>query len=213
MIERDVALTDYAIFIQCMAFSFLLARRQAAYAVLFLMTGLAALTGGTVHGFFVAHDRGLASVLWVSTLLFIGGAAVASWIAAVQPWLNRRWLRAAIAVGVLEWLAFAAVVLWVDRSFAIAIYQHLPAAAALLVSYVVLYVRRRDARVAAGIGGLVLVFVAGALQQQAYSPVPTLLTFNAFYHVLQMVALLGIFITAVKLGRERWTDADSSSMA
>lgn len=213
MIEPDVALTDYAIFVECIVFSFLLARRQPEYFFLFLLTGLAALTGGTVHGFFVAPDSGLASVLWVSTLLFIGGAAVATWVAAVQPWSNGRWRGVAVAVGVLEWLAFAAVVLWVDRSFKIAIYQYLPAAAALLATYLVLYLRRRDARVAAGISGLVLAFVAGALQQLEYSPVPTLLTFNAFYHLLQMVALFGIFITAMKLGRERWTDADSSSMA
>ncbi len=98
MLEPDVTLTDYAIFLECMLFCGLLARPRtrrvdrAAYILLFLLTGLAALTGGTMHGFFAVHSEGPASALWVLTLLLIGGASVALWIAAVKlgrtPWTD-----------------------------------------------------------------------------------------------------------------------------
>ena len=50
-----------------------------------------------------------------------------------------------------------------------------------------------------GIAGLIVALVAGVLQQLEFSPVPGLLTHNAFFHVLQIAALTALFITAARL--------------
>lgn len=202
MVETDVALTDYAIFVECLLFSGLLGYFRCpsgfrnCFIALFLFTGAAAATGGTVHGFFVNHAVGVPGVLWILTLWLIGAASIVLWMLAANLWLARRWMRVILFAGVAEWLAYAMYVLWVDRSFFVAVVQHVPASAALLVAMTARYWRDRDVSLIGAMAGLVLTFVAGALQQLGYSPAPAYLTHNAFYHLLQMVALLAVFFTA-----------------
>lgn len=203
MVETDVALTDYAIFVECVLFVGLLGyfRRPSGprnyFIALFLFTGAAAATGGTVHGFFVNHAIGTPAVLWILTLWLIGAASIAMWMLAASLCLARRWVLVILLAGVAEWLAYAMYVLWVDRSFSVAVVQYVPAAAALLVAMTVHYRRSRDFSLVGAMAGLVLTFVAGALQQIGFSPAPAQLTHNAFYHLLQIVALLAVFFTAL----------------
>ena len=63
MTEPDVALTDYALFVECAAFAWLIARRPTDLMTLrrwtvlfFVFTALAALFGGTVHGFYAGES-------------------------------------------------------------------------------------------------------------------------------------------------------------
>jgi hypothetical protein len=84
---------------------------------------------------------------------------------------------------------------WIDRSFLVAVVQYSAPALALLVVFSTRFVRRRRAILLVGAGAIVLTFVAGTLQQAAYSPT-RVLTHNAFFHVLQLIALAGLFLTA-----------------
>lgn len=209
MVETDVALTDYAIFAQCMLFGSLLARRwhagriQNHFCMVFFFTGAAALAGGTVHGFFVPHNASPAFALWIATLWLVGAAGIALWTTAARLWLDERWARLVLLIGVFEWMAYAAYVLWVDHSFSVALIQYVPAAAALLAALAIRYLRDADWSLLYGMAGLALTFAAGLLQQIRYTPIPVLLSHNAFYHLLQMAALLGIFITALKISERQ----------
>src|SRR5205823_6043329 len=74
MTEPDVALTDYALALECTVFAYLLQRRE--HALFFGSAAVASLAGGTVHGFFLdARTLGNA-VLWRLTLIAIGVAGL-----------------------------------------------------------------------------------------------------------------------------------------
>src|SRR2546429_5965796 len=77
MTEPDVALTDYALALECTVFAYLLQRKE--HALFFGSAAVASLAGGTVHGFFL-DDRMLGNaVLWRITLIAIGVTAASAW--------------------------------------------------------------------------------------------------------------------------------------
>ena len=107
MTEPDVTLTDYALAVECALFVYILTvwRRPASpvglwFALLFASLGLASLFGGTVHGFFLDEATVGYQVLWPATMLAIGGAAFAGWLAGATVLLPRRaaWVGEAMRV-------------------------------------------------------------------------------------------------------------------
>jgi hypothetical protein len=84
MTEPDVALTDYGLAIECALFSYLLYRRggqqplRGWFVLFFASTGLAAFTGGTVHGFFLDVETKGYAILWPLTLVAIGITALST---------------------------------------------------------------------------------------------------------------------------------------
>ena len=205
MFEPDVALTDFAIALACAVFCALLVRRtrnnaRTAFIWLFALTGAGAVVGGVTHGFFDIRSPSPAiERLWLATMLLTGGAGSAVWLIVAALSLPARTHSAARLFVVIEWLAYAAWAVWVDRSFLVAVVQYSAPALALLVVFSARFVRRHRAILLVGAGAIVLTFLAGALQQAGYSPTRAL-THNAFFHVLQLIALTGLFLTA------RYTD-------
>lgn len=206
MVEPDVALTDFAIAIAAVVFAFMLARGRPepvrrAFIWLFVFTGAAALVGGIAHGFFdLSVETASVRMLWVLTMAFTGAVGAALWLAAaalVAPPRIRMLVRSLIIV---EWIAYFVWVVWVDPSFKIAIIQYTVPAFALLIAFGWFYVRQRHPVLLIGIAALLLTFVAGGLQQVSYTPIDAL-SHNAFFHVLQLIALAGLFVM-VKL----WTE-------
>ena len=198
MVEPDVALTDFAIALACGAFAVVLARGgrrepvRRAFIGLFAATGAAALVGGIAHGFFdLSIGTPVVHTLWFLTMALTGAAGAALWLlvaALVAPSRLQPLLRWVIVV---EWLAYLAWVVWVDPSFIVAIVQY--SAPALIV--LVVFVWRAQY---IGSAALALTFVAGALQHAGYTPTDTL-THNAFFHLLQLIALTGLFLTARRI--------------
>jgi hypothetical protein len=219
MTEPDVALTDYALAVECAVFAWLLWRRgkgeptaapRSWWVLFFASASLASLLGGTEHGFFVA-DPGFADVaLWRLTLLAIGAAAFAGWAIGSGLLLPRgpaRWVVRAAAVGLG---AYAAVVLWVDDTFWVAIANYLPPLALLLGALSWIAVRERSRAAALAAAGVALMFVAAALQQLGIALHPTYFNHNALYHLVQAVALALLFAGALGLLRPKGgPDADA----
>ena len=201
--EPDVALTDFALALECAGFSAWLSGYRGArtpmqrwFVVFFVSVGSAALFGGITHGFLPDPRSPLHRLLWAATLLSIGVTALAGWILAAQLVLSAAATRRVAAFATVAFAAYAAVVLLVSQSFAVAIIFYLPAAASLLAAFVVVY-RRRHARFAStGIGGLALSGVAAWVQQSGISLHPLYFNHNALYHLIQAVALLLIFLAA-----------------
>jgi hypothetical protein len=109
----------------------------------------------------------------------------------------------------LLFIVYAATILWISRSFTVAIVTYVPAAAFLLLAFALTYRWRPSTYLEAGIVGLVLSFVAAALQQ-AEIRAPGL-THNALYHLVQAVAMLMIFAAAQGLTREATCEHDATS--
>jgi hypothetical protein len=204
--EPDVALTDWGLAVECAILARLMAcsgTREPALAhrvgarpwlVLFFgSTALAALLGGAVHGLFPDPASLGQRLLWPITLLAIGVTAWTAWAAgghlAFGPAAGR-------AIAVLAGGAFVVygVVAWrAGWPFVAAIADYLPAAVFLLAVFAWLYAKARDRGLLAGIGGLLLTFVAAGVQHEGIDLSPVYFDHNALNHVIQALALLLIY--------------------
>src|SRR5215470_18589794 len=126
MTEPDVTLTDYVLFAECAAFAWLIARRPSylmglrRWTVLFFVfTALAALFGGTVHGFF-PETGSIGRVLWKFSMLAIGLTALAAWLIGAHLLFDDH--RHALILGFAASLtaAYAAVIVFVTDAFWVA---------------------------------------------------------------------------------------------
>jgi hypothetical protein len=201
MTEPDVTLTDYALFAECAAFAWLIARRPTdlrelrAWTILFFAcTALAALLGGTVHGFFVGEAGGIGRVLWKLSLIAIGATALAGWAIGARLLLARDGADRLVAIGASLAAVYAAVILFVSDAFWVAVIGYLPAAAFLLAGFLRAAVRERAPWARLGAWGLALSFVAAAVQQLRIALHPVYFNHNALYHVVQAVALALVFM-------------------
>ncbi len=198
-----VSLTDFALAIECAAFTLLLARVPASdgllrkwFVVFFASIGAASVLGGTMHGFFEYSTSPVRTVLWTATLLSILVTSFATWtIAAIlqlRPPASQWVQRFALA----QVLVLTLVILFVSKAFLIAIVAYLPATVFLLVSFWMTYRGRASAALGWGIVGLVLTFLAAAVQQLKLAVHPVYFDHNALYHLIQFVALWMIYRAA-----------------
>lgn len=203
MTEPDVALTDYALAIECALFCTLALRwaatdrrLRALWVVFFASIGAGSVFGGTVHGFFLAEDSAGHDILWPAALLALGVTSTAMWLIGARVQLRdpvaTRVRRAASAALV----AYAIVVIFVNSRFYVAIVMYLPATVFLLAVMTLAYRRTRSSALAWGIVGLALTFVAAAVQQLRVAIHPVYFNHNALYHVIQGISLFLLFLSA-----------------
>ncbi|MGH7636763.1 MAG: DUF6962 family protein [Gemmatimonadaceae bacterium] len=214
MTEPDVTLTDYGIALECAILCVLLARLSVANAavrrwsiVLFASIGAGALFGGTVHGFFLDESSLGNRILWPATLLALGVTSMAMWFMGASAALREPRAGFLRRAAVAALVVYAAIVLFVDQRFVVAIAMYLPATVFLLVILCVLYARHRMQPLAIGIAGLLLTFVAAAVQQLRIAVHPVYFNHNALYHVVQGVALAMIYVGA------RWLTTNTTVTA
>ena len=214
LLEPDVALTDFGLTIECLALAAWLHWRTPmnplrTWFVVFAALGIAALLGGITHGFLDDPRSTLYGLTWSATLLAIGIAAVATWTIGAHLLFSERTAKGVLVVASLLFIVYAATILWISRSFTVAIVTYVPAVAFLLLAFALTYRRRPSSYLRAGIAGLVLSFVAAAIQQ-AEIRAPGL-THNALYHLVQAVAMLMIFAAAQGITQEATCEHDATS--
>lgn len=198
--EPDVTFTDYALAIECALFSYLLYRRgdreqplRAWFALFFGSASVAALTGGTVHGFFLDIETVGYAILWPATLVAIGVTALSGWAIGARIQFSAGVARWIARAAVVECAGYAGVVLFITQTFWIAVVNYLPAAVFLFVVLAAAYRRVRQRQVLVGLAGLALTFVAAGVQQTGVALHPVYFNHNALYHLIQAVALFMIF--------------------
>ncbi len=203
MNEPDVTLTDYALTLECGLFVYwLLVQGQADnplrlwFAVFFASIGLAALSGGTLHGYFPSAATRGHRVLWGVTVIALGLTALCGWMIGARLYFSdsvAAWIQSgALALFVL----YCGVVLFISADFLVAILHYLPATLFLLVVYGLVYQQGRESAMLSGLLGLVLTFVAAAIQQARWSLHPVYVSSNALYHMVQAGALFCIYWSA-----------------
>ena len=203
LLEPDVALTDFGLALESGCFAVWLERRYAPDAPLrlgfigfFAAVAVAAFLGGVTHGFLPDEQARLYRVVWLSTLIAIGAAALASWAIGARLIFGGKTADRVTAFAALLFAAYIAAVIFVSQSFAVAIVHYLPAAAFLLFAFAYAWRRRQSGLLAAGIAGVALTFVAAAVQQGRVGLHPRYFNHNALYHLVQAFALLLIFLAA-----------------
>jgi hypothetical protein len=201
MTEPDVALTDYGLAVECALFCWWLSRLNnpsplKGWSVLFFAAlVVASLAGGTVHGFFLDTASAGHRVLWPVTLIAIGAAALSAWMMGAalhdSPTLSRRLGRLAA----FAFLIYCIVILFLFQSFIVAIAFYVPAAIFLLVVVAVRYARARERPALVAAAGMVLTFVASAVQVGRVAIDPVYFNHNALYHAIQAVALALLYFS------------------
>jgi hypothetical protein len=197
--EPDVTLTDYGLTLECAVLMGSLWRRgppgrvRTWFVVFFGSTGLAALLGGTVHGFLPDGQTRAGALLWRATLLAIGLAATAAWQVGAGVALSRRTARWLSIAAMTDLIAYGALVILVTQRFSIAIVNYLPAVLFLLGAFGAVYQRTRARPVLVAMAGLALTFVGSGIQQARITVHPVYFNHNALYHLIQAAALVLIF--------------------
>ncbi len=188
MTEPDVALTDYGLAAECALFAYWLRRSGDPRWVVFFAAGaVAALAGGTVHGFFLDPATAGARLLWPLALLAVGVTAVAAWAIGARLLLTPPPARAVEAAAAAAWLAYAALVLGGAQAFGLAVAAYLPAALFLLAGFVVRYRRTGERGFLVGALGLGATLLAAAVQRAGH---------NAMYHGIQAGGLVLLYAAA-----------------
>lgn len=202
LLEPDVALTDFGLAIECGCFALWLPRprkpREPLYLgflAFFVSLTVAALLGGVTHGFLPGEDRP-SRLVWIATLIAIGAAAPASWMIGAHLVFSEQIARLVTTLGGVLFAIYLVAVLFVTRSYEVAILHYLLAAVFLLVAFTIAWRRRRESFLLAGLGGVALTFVAAGLQQTGTDLHPVYFNHNALYHLVQAVALALMFWAA-----------------
>ena len=209
--EPDVALTDFGLALLATVFAVSLARGDEGSPVLrrslvafFVAVAVASLAGGLDHGFFRQPPGTVHDVLWATALIAIGASALALTSAAARLGFSRQTAQAVTAAAAVAFVAYALAVLLGARQYLYALLAYLPATAFTLGVLAVAYRRERDPRLAAAIAGLLLTFVAAAIQRAEIALHPRWFNHNALYHAVQALAL-GLFFVGA-----RWVTSRAS---
>jgi hypothetical protein len=209
MTQPDVVLTDYGLALECLAFAGLLAstrHNSRFYAdwfiVFFLSTAVAAVAGGTVHGFFEAPASFGSRVLWPLTLIAIGVTALSGARIGAALHFDSVTARGIGRAAAALFLFYCLAVLFITSNFRVAVVAYLPVV--LFLGWVFWQARRRTNRPAfmTGFAGICVVLVAAGVQQAKIGIHPRYFNHNAIYHVLQAVGLFLIFATARDVSKQ-----------
>jgi len=208
LMEPDVALTDYGLAIECMVLAGLIYAYGAQgnalrfrFIAFFIALGVAALIGGTFHGFFGNQSPLGLTVLWPATLVAIGMAALALWSIGATLIFSERVANWVLWGALFAFGVYVLLILFSSRAFWIAIINYIPAAIFLFVALLVMYSRNGMRYLLVGVGGIVLTFIAATIQYTGISIHPRYFNHNALYHLIQAVALFLIYWTARVLVR------------
>jgi len=183
MAEADVALTDYALAIECGLFAWRLGRAPQLARWLGRM--------------FLA--------------LALGLAAVSAWGAGASLLSSVAGTRCIAGMALAGWVAYAAAVVAGAQSFALAITNYLGAALYLSFCLATAFVRTRDHGALVATAGIALVFAGAGLQYARVDCLPLRLTHNGLFHVVQGAAFALLFLGARRLtGRESCSHDGSS---
>lgn len=155
------------------------------WGVGFIASGLSALSGGIYHGLGVQAGELLRFVLWKGTVYGIGVAGLGlllGAVGAIHPRL-RRWF---VLFGVGKFVVYS---VWMSthNEFRFVVYDYAPTLLIILALQLCLWLHtRKQSSVMIG-GGIVLSFVAAAIQLLKIAPHPHF-NHNDLYHLIQLLA-------------------------
>lgn len=190
-------LTDYALAGVSGWLAYLLFRTQAAqsarrwWALAFVALALAALLGGTFHGFRQLLAGGVLPILWKMTVLTVGIASfgmVAGSASAVTAGGLRRGL---VGLALVKLVFYSGWMLFHD-SFIYVIADTGTALAVVAILHVWSAVRRRDSASRWMLAGVGVSIVAAAVQASHVGLHPNF-NHNDLYHLIQIVAMTLFF--------------------
>ncbi|MBC8646350.1 MAG: hypothetical protein H7X85_04255 [Thermoanaerobaculia bacterium] len=213
MTQPDVALTDFALALECFVLAFRISRRRVpdvwqrhAFRMLFWSAGAASLVGGLYHGYLLEASGRVYGSVWFVIFLAAGLASLACWTIASSVLFSRKTSRDVNLVGIVLFLLYLCSALVRMRSFVSVLVATGVAGLSLLTAYLAAYRRNRDPLALLGVAGILLVFAGSAIQRSGWDIHPWF-THDALYHVILGISLYLIYLSvpAVREGALRRT--------
>ena len=210
MHEVAVTLTDYALAVEGCLLAWLLSKIDDGVPeirrwFIWFLAALAftAAVGGTVHGFFPDEESMGYAILWRTTLVSLGFLAFTGWGMGAAMALPHKWARIVTAVAAIEFISYAAFVLFVSQAYLVGVINYLPASCFVLAAFVWLWAGRGVKAARWGVVGILLTFVAAGVQTAGVSVHPVYLDHNTLYHLIQAIALVFIYLVGRGLGAQQ----------
>lgn len=205
--EPSTALTDLFLAVAIWTYAVLLLRTRSAtqksvrlWIVAFGAAGLAALTGTLYHALFPESAPVLRPLLWKEVGLATGVASAALLAAGIFATLRPPWRRWGLVATLIKSLVFMTL-MWSRDDFSFIIYDY--ASSMLIVLVLQIGLRRRTPATAWLVGGIVISFVAAAIQQSGFD-FHRYLNHNDLYHLIQIAAFHLLY-----MGARQLQDADT----
>ncbi len=182
--------TDYALGLLCTVLAIRMRRRgpvagRTDWSGALIACAIAAVAGGSYHGFLPWLPGWISAVLWKVTLLAIGCAAYGASVATLRVHLAARLQRPLQAAAALQLALYAAAVLVRDE-FLIAIVDYSLAFGFVLAVHAQVWVRSRDGAAGWIVLGVLVSFTGAGIQAAGLAPHPHF-NHNDLYHVVQML--------------------------
>jgi hypothetical protein len=209
MLEADVVITDWMIALECAGFALWFKRFGSpgvftySFTAIFAALALTALIGGVVHGFFPDRSEIGNQILWRMTLLTMGVASGAIWIAAGDLLFGSHIARKFFVPVLIAFVLYAIWVIFISPEFWVAILNYGVASLALLIAFSRDYIsKERNAALIGALGMVIALFAS--LAQRSEMSLPSLgLSHNAIYHLYSIVALAFVFVGARGINHAR----------
>jgi len=201
--EPGVTLTDYGLTVECVYFTFLLLKQRGStnrlyrwFVVFFCALGLASFVGGTSHGFFNDETNALYTLVWNSSLIALGAVAVAAYMITTILFAGENNSKHFEVFIIAAYIIYCFIIILINNEFLIAITFYLPASASMLLAFFWKFISMQRWFVFFGIIGMLLTFIASAIQQLGVSIYPIWLDHNVIYHLLMAIAIMLLFYSA-----------------
>jgi hypothetical protein len=190
--EPITVLTDYILAIETIVFAILLNRQASRdreipikfWALAFFVVALAAITGGTSHGFVNSLPKTAYNFLWKITLFSVGVSTLFMLSATAYATLKNLPRRILL---ILAWAQFCLFIILIAQTsdFKYVIYDYVPA----MVIILALCIFRWHAQFSQWIiSGILVSFVAAGIQLSGFK-LHQHFNHNDLYHVIQMIAM------------------------
>lgn len=206
LLEPDVTLTDFALAIECAVFVAILAATsrwglpyQTAFIFFFACNSMASFFGGLVHGYYPDRHRGAGGLFWRGSLLTIGASTVAIWAIGARLLFSPEVSGVITTAAIGAFLVYALFLLTRVPPFSWAVKFYLPAVFFMLAAFIISYSSSGKQEMLYGLAGTILTLAAAIIQRTKIKLHPRYFNHNAFYHIVQAVAFLMIFLAARKM--------------
>ncbi len=180
-------------------------RTRRWFVIVLWAIAVSSLLGSISHGFIPEENGQLGALIWRSTLMLIGPAALGLCMLACLLLFRPGTVERARALALVMLGIYVGLVLFEYHEFAIALLLYLPATIMLLAGFLVRW-RQGQSFAMDGAIAMVLTLVAGLLQYLHVDLHPVYFNHNALYHVIQGIALYFLY----RAGRE-WISASPAA--
>jgi hypothetical protein len=185
--EPVTTFTDYILAVELIVLGLILLKEgsdpRRLWGAGFLAAAIAAMAGGTYHGFIQSFTPGTSSALWKLTIYSVGVSALLMLSASILATTKGSLKTILLGATVVSFL-FYVIVMIKQNDFRYVIYYYAPA----MITILILQLIWRQASTNWTVSGIVLSFGAASVQQSGFRAGQHF-NHNDVYHIMQMTAM------------------------